>query len=271
MEKAREFILKIFKYFTKPEMRILPGQLAFFLVLTLIPMLALIATIAAALSISIDTIRVAISDSIPAGLASIINEIIASGGININIIVFYFSAILLASNGTYSMINVSNEIYKIKPRNILNRRIKAIIMIFIIMLLLMFLFVVPVFGHTFLEIIMNITNNDVLPSLIHKSLLIFKYPIMLIVLFVNIKLMYIIAPDESIPSRTTNKGAIFSSIGWILATEIFSFYLERFARYDIFYGSISNVIVLFLWIYLLSYIFVLGMVINASGYKEEND
>jgi membrane protein len=81
--------------------------------------------------------------------------------------------------------------------------------------------------------------------------------------------MYVIAPDENIPSNTTNKGALFSSIGWILATEIFAFCIDRFARYDIFYGSISNILVLLLWVYLLSYIYVFGMIINASIYKGE--
>ncbi len=272
MEKAREFILKIFKYLMKPELRILPGQLAFFLVMTIIPLLALLVTIAAALSISVETVRIAISDSVPEGLANILNGIISGNGINFNMIVFYFSAILLASNGPYSMINVSNEIYKVKPRNILSRRAKAIVMIFVIMLLLIFLILVPVFGGTISEIIMQITGSSLIPQIIKKILTILKYPIMLVVLFINIKMMYIIAPDEEIPGKTTNRGAAFASIGWILATEIFSFYLEKFAKYDVFYGGISNILVLFLWIYLLSYIFVLGMILNASSYssyKEE--
>jgi len=269
MEKAREFILKIFKYLMRPEMRILPGQLAFFLVMTLIPMLALTVTIAAALSISVETVRVAISESIPTGLANILNGIISGDGINFNIMVFYFSAILLASNGTYSMINTSNEIYKVKPRNIISRRMKAIVMIFIIMALLIFLFAVPIFGGTISNIIISITGSQAIPQLLQKILVLLKYPLMLVVLFINIKLMYIIAPDEEIPSKTTNKGAVFASIGWVLSTEIFSVYLEKFANYDVFYGSISNILVLFLWIYLLSYIFVLGMIINASSYKEE--
>ena len=129
MEKARQFILKIFEYLTKPEMKILPGQLAFFFAMTIIPMLALIVTIAAALSISVDTIRVAINNSIPSSLANILNGIIQGDGINFNIMVFYFSAILLASNGTYSMINTSNAIYKVQPKNIISRRGKAVVMI----------------------------------------------------------------------------------------------------------------------------------------------
>jgi len=269
MEKARDYILKIFKNLMKPEMRILPGQLAFFIVMTIIPILALVVTISAALSISVDTIRIAISESIPATLADILNNIIVGNGISFNIVVFYFSALLLASNGTYSMINVSNEIYKIEPKNALSRRAKAIIMIFIFVGLIMFLLAVPVFGTTISEIIVQATGSSTIVVIINRLLSILKYPLMLIILFFIIKLVYVIAPDADIPQNTTNQGALFTTVGWVLSTEVFSFYLEKFATYDQFYGSISNILVLLLWIYLLSYIFVLGMVINASVFKEE--
>lgn len=269
MEKARELFKKIFKYLMRPEMRILPGQLAFFLVMTIIPLLALVATIAAALSISTDTISSAIDSSIPKEIASLLKGIVQNGGINFNIVVFYFSAFLLASNGPYSMINVSNEIYKVKPKGVLSRRIKAVVMIAILISLILFLMAVPVFGTTLSNIILKITGSTNAVLLLGKILSIMKYPITVLILFVNIKLMYIIAPDEEIPSKTTNKGAIFTTILWIISTEIFSFYIREFASYDMFYGSVSNLLVLFLWVYLLSYIFVLGMVINASTYKED--
>ncbi len=269
MEKARDFIIKIFGYLKKTEMRIFPGQLAFFIVLTIIPIIALIVTICAALSISIETIHIAINKSIPSTLAEILNNIIVGEGINFNVIIFYFSALLLASNGTYSMINISNEIYKIEPRNIISRRIKAIVMIFIIVGVLLFLFAVPIFGATVSEIILQITGSNTIILVAHNILSLLKYPIILLILFLNMKLIYVTAPDEEIPSSTTNEGSIFASLGWILSTELFSFYLEKFGNYDVFYGSISNILVLLLWIYLLSYIFVLGMVINASVYKED--
>ncbi len=271
MEKAREFFKKIFKLLMKPEMRILPGHLAFFLVVTIIPLLALIVTIAANLSISTDTFRVAIANSVPSGISNIINSIMEGNGINFNIIIFYFSALLLASNGPYSMINVSNEIYKVNPKNMISRRLKAIVMTFIIVGLFLFLLIVPVFGSTLSRIVKEVSGNGTVISVIQEMLAILKYPIILLILFFNIKLMYVIAPDENIPSNTTNKGALFSSIGWILATEIFAFYIDRFARYDLFYGSISNILVLLLWVYLLSYIYVFGMIINASIYKGELD
>ena len=269
MEKAREFTLKIFKLLMKPEMRILPGQLAFFIVITIIPLFALIATFAAALSISTETIRIAISSSVPQGIAKIINGIITGDGINFNIIVFYFSAFLLASNGCYSMINTSNEIYKVEPKNMLSRRVKAISMTFMLVGLILFLILVPVFGSTLFNIIRTAAGSGESVTFFQKLLIIFKYPLILLILFINIRSMYIIAPDRDIPAKTTNIGSIFTTLGWILATEIFAFYIDRFARYDVFYGSISNILVLLLWVYLLAYIYVFGMVINASEYKNQ--
>lgn len=269
MKKARDLLIKIFDHLMQPEMRILPGQLAFFLVLSIIPLAALLVTIAAALSISTESIRVAMETSMPKQIADLLNSIIANGGINFNIIVFYFSAFLLASNGTYSMINTSNEIYKVTPKNYFSRRLKAIVMIFILMGLFLFLLAVPVFGSTISEIIVNITGSTDLVILTSKILSILKYPLILLILFLNIKMMYVIAPDEEIPSKTTNKGALFTTILWVFATEIYAFYVGKFASYDVFYGSVSNILVLLLWVYLLSYIFVFGMVINVSSYKED--
>ncbi len=269
MEKARDIIVKILRLLMKPEMRILPAHLAFFLVMTFIPLVALIMTLAAALSISTETVRLAIIEYVPSGLSNLLNNVIAGNGLNFNFIVFYLSAFLLASNGAYSMVNSSNEIYKCMPKNMLSRRLKAIVMTFILVLLFLFLILVPVFGSTIFEIIKEITGNGTIINVVQQMLLILKYPIILLILFIGIKCMYVIAPDQEIPPKTTNKGAIFTSIGWVLSTEIFAFYIERFARYDLFYGGISNILVLLLWVYLLSYIYVLGMVINASSQEEE--
>ena len=269
MEKAREYIRKVIKLLMQSEMRVLPGNLAFYIVMTIIPLVALIATMAAILSISTEAVRLAIAQSVPKEVAIIINSIMVGDGINFNIIVFLSSAFLLASNGSYSMINVSNEIYKVKPNNIISRRLKAIFMTFILIGLFLFLIIVPVFGSTIFEIINELINNETISTVIQKMALFLKYPFVLLILFINIKLMYVIAPDKEIPAKTTNKGAIFTTVFWILSTEIFSFYISKFGKYDLFYGSISNILVLLLWVYILSYIYVFGMVINASDYKGE--
>ena len=61
---------------------------------------------------------------------------------------------------------------------------------------------------------------------------------------------------------------MFTTSMWIISTVIFKFYLTYFARYDILYGNLSSIIIMLVWCYFLSYIFVLGMAINASNREQ---
>ena len=166
------------------------------------------------------------------------------------------------------MIITSNEIYKIECSKVLKRRIKAILMTFILVLLVVFLLIVPVYGDSILSLALTYTNEDPRVVLLGSIYQILKYPLSIVLIYLNIKLLYTIAPDKSIKSQTTTYGAIFTTVTWVIATEIYSFYVATFANYDIFYGSISSIIILLMWVYILSYIFVLGMAINAGEKKE---
>ena len=269
MKKVRSYIRKVMEIIVRPEMRILPGQLAFFLVLSLVPLIALIGTIAGALSIPVGTIKSVIGNSVPDAVADIIVSVMSAKGISFNVVAFFVAAFILASNGTNSMIITSNEIYKIKTDSFFRRRLKAISMTLSLVGLFFFLLVVPIWGDTIFSIIKVTASQKVPIDFIYKVFKLLQYPLTLLVLYFNIKLMYITAPDEKIESKETTKGAIFTTIGWILASEIYSFYISTFSNYSMFYGSISNVVILLLWVYILSYIFVLGMIINAGTTLEE--
>lgn len=270
MEQVTGFFKKVISIITKPEMRVLPGQLAFFFVLSIIPLIALIGAIASRFSIPMEALDEYLLSALPGSVAELFTNAVTRDSINFNIVVFFFSAFLLASNGTHSMIITSNEIYKIKSDNILKRRLKAIGMTSILLGIFLFLILVPVCGDNIFEIIKETSNNEGFINFIYRVYQIIKYPISILVVYFNIKLLYVLAPDKKIRSKTTTKGALFTTISWILATEIYTFYIGTFSSYDVFYGRISNIVILLLWIYILSYIFVVGMAINAGNTKEED-
>ena len=271
MERAKGFLKKAIELIKKPEMRILPGHLAFFFVMSLIPIVALIGALASRLSISLDIIKEALGVSIPIGVEDFVHSIVSGKGLSFNIGIFFLSAFILASNGSHAIIIASNEIYKIKPKDVLRRRTKAILMTVILVEILFFLLIVPVFGDTIFNILKTSFDNSHTTEILYRIYRLLKYPLSIAVIYLNIKLIYIIAPDEEIEGNTATKGAIFTTISWIICSEIYSFYLDTFTKYDIFYGSISNIIILLLWVYMLSYIFVLGLVINAGSYKSNQN
>ena len=124
--------------------------------------------------------------------------------------------------------------------------------------------VVPVFGDKILllgkkvQIFNNITDS------LMVIFNIIKWPLSIFIIYFNVKLIYIIAPSTEVKSQDTTKGALFTTIGWTLATFIFSFYLKYFAHYDIIYGNLSSIIILMMWLYMIAYIFVLGLAINTK-------
>jgi uncharacterized BrkB/YihY/UPF0761 family membrane protein len=70
------------------------------------------------------------------------------------------------------------------------------------------------------------------------------------------------APDKKLISRHVSGGALFTTVAWIGITSLYSYYIANFANYSVFYGSLANIVILMIWVYLLSYAFVIGMAMN---------
>jgi uncharacterized BrkB/YihY/UPF0761 family membrane protein len=70
------------------------------------------------------------------------------------------------------------------------------------------------------------------------------------------------APDKKLVGRHVTGGAIFTTVAWIAITSLYSYYIVHFANYSVFYGSLANIVILMIWVYFLSYAFVIGMAMN---------
>lgn len=254
----------------KPEMRILPGQLAFFFVLSIIPIFAIIIIIGSSLSLSSDAITSFFEGAFPSGIVNTLMEMLDYSHLDTNVIIFLISTFIIASNGTFSIINASNTIYKTEPTSWLRRRVKAVFLTFSMVFLLLFILLIPTFGSNILSFIGNI---PVLNEVIDKIIFVFNLcsvPISIFVVYFTLKLMYVISPDKKIKSRTVTSGALFTTFGWIISSRIYSYYVTHFSKYDLVYGGLANIIILMLWFYILAYIFVIGMSLNVLSEKENN-
>ena len=59
-------------------------------------------------------------------------------------------------------------------------------------------------------------------------------------------------------------GSLLATAGWVALTLGFGLYVSRFGHYNATYGSLSAVIVLLTWLYLSSYVFLLGAEFNSE-------
>ena len=248
MNKIKKYIKRIIKLVKLDEMQILPGHLAFHLIFLIIPVSTFITLLSSFYDSNISNI---LSNNIPIQALKIINNTINPS----NITLFIIISLWLTSRGCKAIIISSNIIFKIKNNDKIRLQIKSFLMAIILFILINFVLLVPTLGNILIALI-----NPNLSGYI----VIFNYPISIILMFILIKSLYYMAPNQKI--KYMNKGSLFTTITWLLLSRIYSFYLNNFNDYNVYYGSLSNILILFLWIYLLAYIFKIGMALNADDY-----
>ena len=71
-------------------------------------------------------------------------------------------------------------------------------------------------------------------------------------------LIYKIIPNKKIHFKTALQAALFTSLFWEVAKQLFGWYVCRLGRFSMVYGSLSTLAIFFLWIYYSSAILLLG-------------
>lgn len=265
-KNLQELLTKVFQIISRPEMNVLPGQLAFFFVLSVVPIVTLITYGASFLHLPMNFISDFIEKSFSLEVANLIIPMVFISNIDFR---FFFTLLVgfyIAGNGAASIIITSNAIYGIPDTDILKRRIKAMIMTFILVTLFLFILIVPVFGKSIINVVEYVNMNTSITKAIIFAFKLLSGPVTWFIIFCFIKIIYTMAPDRKISSSYVNYGAIFTTIMWILVTSCYSYYINHFANYALFYGGLANIVMLMLWVYFLAYIFVIGMALN---YNEE--
>lgn len=263
--KFKNFVKRFIRIMSLNEMQVLPGHLAFFFVISIIPLFVFIGIIGNNY-FNTELIE-AMNSVLPRAISGIFVPLIQRGNPNVNVWLFFAVSFILTTNACNSIILVSNSIYKVSNSNLIRMRIKAFVMTIILVLLLFFVTIVPGLGDSILNVFSEYLKINI-SGTVYFIYQIIKYFISTILIFFSIKLLYTLAPDKKISSRCTNYGAMFTTIGWLFMTEIYSYYIENFTNYDMIYGSISNILILLLWIYLVAYIFVFGMALNTDKYLD---
>ena len=119
----------------------------------------------------------------------------------------------------------------------------------------------------FLLVSMMLTSGVTLVQSIRSSFFLDMVPIIRFILryvlsflftFWMCFLIYKVVPNRKIRLRTAFQAALFTSLLWEVAKQLFGWYVLHLGGFSIIYGSLSALAVFFLWIYYSSVILILG-------------
>lgn len=88
-------------------------------------------------------------------------------------------------------------------------------------------------------------------------------PVALLLVTLAVALLYWLAPNTGHQFRWITPGAVLFTLGWLIASIGFAFYVSNFASYNRTYGSIGAVIILLVWLYWTNFILLVGGELNA--------
>lgn len=263
MKKFKDYVKRIIKLINVEEMRILPGHLAFYIVLMIVPIFSIIGVLGS--NFGVERIVNSLADNIPDAVLNIIDSALNTSSNGYNLFFFIIFSLWMVSGGCRAIIVSSDVLYKIKDSSGLRRIIKSFFMVLVLFLLIGFVIVVPILG----DFIINLLNNYLQEGgmiVVTKIYHFIKYPITIFMMFILIKFLYAMAPSIHINSKYMNNGAWFTTISWFILTRIYSYHLNNYSNYNLYYGSLSNILILLVWVYFLAYLFMVGLSLNADNY-----
>lgn len=240
------------------------AQTAFFMFLSLIPLVMLLLSLVRQLGTSAEEISDIATKFAPGFLGSFfdtyIDEIVANGRLSMTVV---SSVILLwsASRGIYAIIGGLNSVYEIKEeRNYFIIRLLAVFYTVAFIVILVGALLLLVFGDEINKLIYSLFPN--LKGLVYiLSSLRFILGFVILILFFSI--MYKSLPSRKIKFIDQIPGAVITSAGWVSFSILFSFFVDNFSNYANIYGSLTAIIVLMLWLYICMYIMFIGAELNC--------
>jgi len=265
----KAFIKGIFKFFDKiaeDHVSAYAAQSAFFLVLSLIPIILLLLTLVQYTPVTkADVMTVAYEffpTSIRTAMVSIINEVYNQSRAVIPLTALV--AIWSAGRGTLAMANGLNCIYKEKEvRGYLFLRLRSAIYTVLLVIVIVLSLVLLGFGNS-----ISLWVNQYVPMLeyITEFIIEIRTITILCVLIVFSLVIYRFLPNNVNKQRKMKNqipGSIFTAFGWTLASFIISVYMDIFKGFSNMYGSLTTIVLIMLWLYFCMYIMLVGGEINV--------
>jgi membrane protein len=98
--------------------------------------------------------------------------------------------------------------------------------------------------------------------MLNKAAVNMRWVIGFVLLVAFFALVYKAVPERTATFLSQLPGAVFSAVGWIAFSGIFSVYINSFSDYHTVYGNLASAVILMLWLYFCMFILYTGAQIN---------
>lgn len=180
-----------------------------------------------------------------------------------------FVVIWSASKGVLALIRGLNHIYEVEEtRGYILLRLKASFYTIFLLLAILLSAGVLVFGNTLAKWLIPDSGTAASLWRFFGGVRHIFVAGMISVVFCT---MYSLLSNNALPWKEHYPGAVVTSVFWTLYSFGFSVYIDYFGGFSM-YGSLTSIVIVMIWLYFCMYIFFCGALVNkwiADGYVDD--
>ncbi len=266
-KRPLKIILLIIRELKDPYFQGFAAQIAFYFLLSVIPMLILLSQMLAFFSLSFDSLGALIEQYASLEVSELIGDFVSYKPTGTMNVVFVMVSLWAASKAQFFLGKIANYSITGEPagRGYLRERIRAIQTIVLTLFTIVFSLIIIVYGELIIKIVLDTLLElfDIQYSIRNFWLLI-RWPIAFTLYFVMVTYNYYVLPTKKVRIREVLPGSIFAAISILLVTTVYSYYTNSVANYSLLYGSLASLVAIMIWFYLLGWTLGLGVMLNKA-------
>lgn len=174
----------------------------------------------------------------------------------------FLLALYFSTNGINSLIEAFNASYHIREnRPIIQQRILSLGLTLLLSFMLIIAMGLIIFGKF---VVSYLTEYKLITQYAGELILYGKWFTILLVLWLGISVLFHLGPSIKSKWKLFTPGSILATLGIIITSIGFNYYINHFSQYNKIYGSIGTLMIILIWMYFNSIILLTGFELNAS-------
>lgn len=268
MVRQNHFLQSFLSFYKQAETDITSIAVAYYMLISIFPLLLIVANILPYFHIKADTLLQILQDNLPDTLYQTVAKIVksvltqpSSGLLSFSIL----SALWSFSQSLSFLQKAFNKAYGVgKDRSLIWNRLFGLIVSFGLQILFALSLLLTMFSRTLLTLLHNFWDFD---DSFYQQLSTMTQPTIYLVLFLSLVMLYFFLPNVKIHKlRYVLPGTAFVLVVIFSLMHLFSVYIDNYMNHFIdarFLGSVVTVVIM-VWFIIISKILIIGAILNAS-------
>jgi len=258
--------LQMIRQFRDPYYQGFAAQMAFYFILSIVPIMIVLSQILGIVSISLNVLDDLVTQYVSEDVAELLENFLTyvpTGKMNA---AFVIVALWSASKAQIAMMRMANYTMtegQSTGKGFFRDRLRALRTITFTLFTVAFALVILVYGELVFKLLVSTVINS--PSAeyeIHRVWLNLRWPVSLALYFFMVSYNYYALSYVKVKFKEVMPGSIFASVGMLVVTFFYSVYTKYVGNFDIIYGSLASSVALMFWFFFLAWTLGLGVMFN---------